>query len=1502
MRAHAFLQQRRRQTRFQNLRGWRWVLGTTTALATASVLAVTSGQLPNIAPTASAADEPASGTPFDPDKTAQVREDQCLLGRVLRTGGPEMKAVARAGLIGTQEQLRTAATAEYWTDTPLSLAFDKDRASAMAKLDELVSRTGVWEQSLDVNGTNPAGYTLTDFEKVKEEANPFNSIKLVEWVAGQYWKSESDFYADPHPLANKTAVDAATAIYTSRYSETDHADFEDRQAWYSMQTTRGMYADDVRLFLQYGGFAVNSPAPDSMEFRIDVENLKARFASCAYSNPLDPHQVLGTELAVAHTEWQEELAGQKTQRDAILRAEVQANADLSVASQALGEALAQSLIASRLTDWQAYWLKQDPGKAGLDYPEKTDFANVKKWISNAQGRAAGRLFVASRAALSAKTQADKVTEAQNEAYAIADKAGLPRGRGLLYGQQAAQVTKASAAATQAASKAVETAFNATRASAADSKTLNSLAKTQAHATKTEFRRKAAEEAAAQAQAAAEGAAAQAVEAAKNATKAKEAETRAKAAEAKAKTAADDAKAKREKAEAEAAYAKSQKELADAERAKAATERSKAESQRGVAAGKLAAAQSAGGTAAAKKGEALEAESKAVKARDKALEAESDRDAAAARAAALEAKADADEGTAAAAASRAAATDARTAANEATAAAVAARSAANAATEAATNARAAATRAEGAAKRAQAAADGAKHDVAVTEAAMKKAHAAAADAIDAADAAKWNAITAKSQAATARQQAAQAKTDAATARTEADAARAESVRTAGFAYATAQAATAARDSAAQVVKPANDAIELGSPYAETDASAGLAVLTGQASKTAAEQQETLAKAKAAQAAKAAAEAKQLAAKADKDAKAAAEAAAEAADWAAKATKSAEQAQASANAAAASAKAAKKSETNTVEYNRQATEDAEAAQTAANSAGDYASQADAAATDAERDASTARSAASAAELDATTARGVADQAEADATEAESAASRAQDAAKEAQDAATRTEEAKSRETISKGGATGIGGMFTKQKVIPLGNPEAMNPCELNGTPWDTCDVKFKLRYDLKVDFYLCRDAEGEVTAATCPTENITWLGTDTFEDQTGYMTKTFSTWDITKMVDEAFLRVIWDMFVQDFVDCAKGSASGCAWAASNFIPGKKIADAAEAIRALDKALKSGVGVADALRSLKKLDLDPQVGETIAQQAHIMEEAFTSCRVNSFPADTRVLMANGSHRAISAVREGDLLLTSDPGTGEQSPQPVTDTFRHDTERLVDITVVDGGLLSSTAGHKFYVTGLGWTVVSELKVGDELLTPDGSVRAISALRDRPGLAPRQVYDLTVGGLHTFFVRTEGVAPQDVLVHNCLNIVGDEGVQNAHTISEHVDLTPAQARAKAQRDGIATVWNDQDTAMRAVNDAFQQWVARSPKNARKLQDFITAQRNKPRSELFDPRFDLFTIEWELRGEGSLGKIWRSGASAPVNAGNKVVINIKAVRRATHDGDPTNNIPENFVVYTAYPK
>ncbi|KUO06753.1 polymorphic toxin-type HINT domain-containing protein [Streptomyces sp. DSM 15324] len=120
-----------------------------------------------------------------------------------------------------------------------------------------------------------------------------------------------------------------------------------------------------------------------------------------------------------------------------------------------------------------------------------------------------------------------------------------------------------------------------------------------------------------------------------------------------------------------------------------------------------------------------------------------------------------------------------------------------------------------------------------------------------------------------------------------------------------------------------------------------------------------------------------------------------------------------------------------------------------------------------------------------------------------------------------------------------------------------------------------------------------------------------------------------------------------------------------------------------------------------MDPETLAQIERTVKAYEDARTACKLNSFPGTTEVVLADGSRKAIRDVRFGDLLLATDPLTGRTQAEPVTRTFSHPTEDLLDITLADGGRLTSTPGHRFYVTGRDWTLAADLRAGDTLRTP---------------------------------------------------------------------------------------------------------------------------------------------------------------------------------------------------------
>jgi hypothetical protein len=142
------------------------------------------------------------------------------------------------------------------------------------------------------------------------------------------------------------------------------------------------------------------------------------------------------------------------------------------------------------------------------------------------------------------------------------------------------------------------------------------------------------------------------------------------------------------------------------------------------------------------------------------------------------------------------------------------------------------------------------------------------------------------------------------------------------------------------------------------------------------------------------------------------------------------------------------------------------------------------------------------------------------------------------------------------------------------------------------------------------------------------------------------------------------------------------------------------------------------------------------------------NSFAPDTPVLLAGGGRVAIGAVRAGDLVLATDPRTGESAPQPVLGVITgRGTKPLVAVALAAPGgsapppPLVATGEHPLYVAGRGWTAARALAAGDRLVGPGGqaaAVRRVDDLGPRPGAT---VVNLAVAGPGAFSVAAGGVA-----------------------------------------------------------------------------------------------------------------------------------------------------------------
>ncbi|MGW1927121.1 polymorphic toxin-type HINT domain-containing protein [Streptomyces massasporeus] len=135
--------------------------------------------------------------------------------------------------------------------------------------------------------------------------------------------------------------------------------------------------------------------------------------------------------------------------------------------------------------------------------------------------------------------------------------------------------------------------------------------------------------------------------------------------------------------------------------------------------------------------------------------------------------------------------------------------------------------------------------------------------------------------------------------------------------------------------------------------------------------------------------------------------------------------------------------------------------------------------------------------------------------------------------------------------------------------------------------------------------------------------------------------------------------------------------------------------------------------------------------------------------MLLADGTTKEISKVKAGDRVLTAEPGKKTREVHEVKQVIVTKTDRdYVDVTVMtEAGpkTIQTTEHHQFYEsTRDSWTQAGDLRVGQKLQNGEGAPTAIVEVTSYQ--ADRTTYDLSIEGLHTYFVLAGGTA---VLVHN---------------------------------------------------------------------------------------------------------------------------------------------------------
>ncbi|WP_077488492.1 Hint domain-containing protein [Sinomonas mesophila] len=111
-----------------------------------------------------------------------------------------------------------------------------------------------------------------------------------------------------------------------------------------------------------------------------------------------------------------------------------------------------------------------------------------------------------------------------------------------------------------------------------------------------------------------------------------------------------------------------------------------------------------------------------------------------------------------------------------------------------------------------------------------------------------------------------------------------------------------------------------------------------------------------------------------------------------------------------------------------------------------------------------------------------------------------------------------------------------------------------------------------------------------------------------------------------------------------------------------------------------------------------------------AKTMAKACSFSGATVVLMADGTHKPIEDVSVDDIVIATDPETGEQEAKTVEHVWVHD-DVVIDL-VVDGEVITTTEDHPFWsVTDQRVERADKLEPGVELLSAGGQTVSVSGL-----------------------------------------------------------------------------------------------------------------------------------------------------------------------------------------------
>nr|WP_234340660.1 RHS repeat-associated core domain-containing protein [Streptomyces sp. NRRL F-5630] len=202
-----------------------------------------------------------------------------------------------------------------------------------------------------------------------------------------------------------------------------------------------------------------------------------------------------------------------------------------------------------------------------------------------------------------------------------------------------------------------------------------------------------------------------------------------------------------------------------------------------------------------------------------------------------------------------------------------------------------------------------------------------------------------------------------------------------------------------------------------------------------------------------------------------------------------------------------------------------------------------------------------------------------------------------------------------------------------------------------------------------------------------------------------------------------------------------------------------------------------------------------------ALKGCDLHSFLPETEIQLADGGVKKLEDIALGDMVLATDPKTGRAAPRKVLAVIVTEDDKDFTRLSIHGdrenSSITATDTHPFWSLNRGtWVEVSDLRRGELLRDSDGKAARVSSVRHFT--EHQRTYDLTIEGLHTYYVLA-GQTP--VLVHNsngCVNWASNSVKTWGHTFKTHgagaknTKALTDRARSTGNQQGQ---WLDNDAA-----------------------------------------------------------------------------------------------------------